>query len=122
MFNNNGYSLSDIAAATNGGYDRGGFGGFGGDGAWLLFFFIIILAGGWGNGFGYGNNGGGTTYIANDVQRGFDQSALVNGLNNVNNAVTNGFYTSQANLTNQLNTIGMSLQQCLKNTIGTCAA
>ena len=40
---------------------------------------------GWGNGFGYGNNGGGTTYIANDVQRGFDQSALVNGLNNVNN-------------------------------------
>ena len=33
MFNtNNGYSLSDIAAASGGG--RGGFGGFGGDGAW----------------------------------------------------------------------------------------
>lgn len=32
MFNtNNGYSLSDIAAASGG---RGGFGGFGGDGAW----------------------------------------------------------------------------------------
>lgn len=114
MFNNNsGYSLADIAAATNGGYRDGGFGGFGGgDGTWLLFFFILILAGGWGNGFGGGYNGGGTTYIANDVQRGFDQSALVNGLNNVNNAVTNGFYTSQANLTNQLNTIGMSLQNC----------
>jgi len=112
MFNNNGYSLADIAAATNGGYDRGGLGGFGGDGAWLLFFFIIILAGGWGNGFGNGNYGGGTTYIANDVQRGFDQSALVNGLSNVNNAITNGFYNSQANLTNQLNTIGMSLQNC----------
>jgi len=114
MFNNNnGYSLADIAAATNGGYRDGGFGGFGGgDGTWLLFFFILILAGGWGNGFGGGYNGGGTTYIANDVQRGFDQSALVNGLNNVNNAVTNGFYNSQANLTNQLNTIGMSLQNC----------
>ena len=55
MFNNSGYSLADIAAATNGGYDRGGFGGFGGDGAWLLFFFIIILAGGWGNGWNNGN-------------------------------------------------------------------
>ena len=110
MFNNNnGYSLSDIAAATG---NNNGFGGFGGEGAWLLFFFIIILAGGWGNGWGAGNNGGGTAYIANDVQRGFDQSALVNGLTNLNNAVTNGFYTSQANLTNQLNTIGMSLQNC----------
>ena len=109
MFNNNGYSLSDIAAATG---NNNGFGGFGGEGAWLLFFFIIILAGGWGNGWGAGNNGGGTAYIANDVQRGFDQSALVNGLTNLNNSVTNGFYTSQANLTNQLNTIGMSLQNC----------
>lgn len=110
MFNNNnGYSLSDIAAATG---NNNGFGGFGGEGAWLLFFFIIILAGGWGNGWNNGNAGGGTTYIANDVQRGFDQSALVNGLSNINNAVTNGFYNSQANLTNQLNTIGMSLQNC----------
>ncbi len=111
MFNNNnGYSLADIAAAANGG-NNGGFGGFNGDGIWLLFFFILIMAGGWNNGWVAGN-GGGTTYVANDVQRGFDQSALVNGLTNLNNAVTNGFYTSQANLTNQLNTIGMSLQNC----------
>lgn len=115
MFNNNnGYSLADIAAATNGGYGNGGgFGNFGGDGAWLLFFFIIILAGGWGNS-GWGNNGGGgnTGYITSDIQRGFDQSALVNGLSDLNGVVTNGFYNSQANLTNQLNTIGMSLQNC----------
>lgn len=112
MFNNNnGYSLSDIAAATNG-YGNGGFGGFGGEGAWLLFFFIIILAGGWGNN-GWSNNGGGNTgYITSDIQRGFDQSALVNGLSDINGAITNGFYNSQANLTNQLNTIGMSLQNC----------
>lgn len=113
MFNNNnGYSLADIAAATNGG--NNGWGGFGCDGTWLLFFFIIILAGGWGNnGWGNGNGGGGNTgYITNDIQRGFDQSALVNGLSDVNSAVTNGFYNSQANLTNQLNTIGMSLQNC----------
>ena len=114
MFNNNnGYSLADIAAATNGGYGNGGFGGFGGEGAWLLFFFIIILAGGWGNN-GWSNNGGGgnTGYITSDIQRGFDQSALVNGLSDINGAITNGFYTSQSNLTNQLNTIGMSLQNC----------
>ena len=110
MFNNNGYSLSDIAAATNG--NNGGFGNFGGEGTLLLFFFIIILAGGWGNA-GWGNNGGGNTgYITSDIQRGFDQSALVNGLADINGAITAGFAASQANLTNQLNTIGMSLQNC----------
>lgn len=98
MFNNsNGYSLADIAAATgNGGYGNNGGFGFGGDGVWLLLFFILILAGGWNGNWG-GNNGGGATYITNDVQRGFDQSALVNG---------------QANLLQSMNNISMGLQNC----------
>lgn len=101
MFNtNNGYSLADIAAATgNGGYgNNGGFGFGGGDGAWLLLFFILILAGGWNGNWG-GNNGGngGATYITTDVQRGFDQSALVNG---------------QANLLQSMNNLSMGLQNC----------
>lgn len=129
MFNNsNGYSLSDIAAAT--GNNNDGF-GFNGDGAWILLLFILILAGGWNNnGFGGGNNGGGATYITSDIQRGFDQSALVNGLSGITSAISNGFANAevsrcnsqanilqtlnnnQSNLSNQLNTIAMNQQSC----------
>lgn len=129
MFNNsNGYSLSDIAAAT--GNSGNGF-GFNGDGAWILLLFIILLAGGWNsnNGFG-GGNGGGATYITSDVQRGFDQSALVSGLSSISTALSNGFANAevsrcnsqanvlqalnnnQANLSTQLNTIAMNQQNC----------
>ena len=113
MFNNSGYSLSDIAAATG---NNDGF-GFGGDGAWVLLLFILILAGGWNNG-GYGG-GGNTGFLASDVQRGFDQSAVIGTLSGINTAVNNGFANaevsrcnSQANILQALNTIGMNQQNC----------
>lgn len=129
MFNNtNGYSLSDIAAAT-GNNGNNGF-GFNGDGAWIFFLFILMLACGWNNnGFG-GNNNGGQPVILSDVQRGFDQSALINGLNGITSAVNTGFSNAevsrcnsqanilqtlnnnQANLSTQLNTIAMNQQNC----------
>ena len=107
MFNsNNGYSLADIAAAT--GNDNNGF-GFGGDGgAWILLLFIIVLMGGWGNGFGNYGGGGGANVVAADVQRGFDQSAIINGLTSIGATMGN----NQANLTTQLNTIAMNQQNC----------
>lgn len=128
MFNNsNGYSLSDIAAAT-GNNGNNGF-GFNGDGAWIFFLFILMLAGGWNNGFGgYGNGGQGGIFA--DVQRGFDQSAVINGLNGITSAINTGFSNAevsrcnsqanilqtlnnnQANLSNQLNTIAMNQQNC----------
>lgn len=45
---------------------------------------------------GWGNNAGMMPYMMsnstnNDVQRGFDQAALTNGLSTLNNSVTNGF-------------------------------
>lgn len=100
MFNsNNGYSLADIAAATGNG-NNDGFGGFNGDGAWIFLLFIIILMGGW-NG-GWGNNGfggnGGTTYIASDVQRGFDQASLTTGINGISTGLCNGFAGVQQSL------------------------
>ena len=127
MFNNsNGYSLADIAAAT--GNNNGGF-GFDGNGVWVLLLFILMLASGWNNnGFGYGN-GGGQGVIA-DVQRGFDQSAVINGLSGITSAINTGFSNAevsrcnsqanilqtlnnnQANLSNQLNTIAMNQQNC----------
>lgn len=133
MFNsNNGYSLADIAAATGNGGNNGGFGFGNGDGAWVLLLFILILAGGWNNNGGFGGNGGtdNATYITSDVQRGFDQSALLGGLNGITAAIGNGFANAevsrcnsqanilqtlnnnQANLSTQLNTIAMNQQNC----------
>lgn len=85
---NGGLSAADVAAVTG----NNGF-GFGGDGAWwLLVLFLFALSGnGWGNNFG--GNGG----YAADMQRGFDQSALMTGINGIN-----------ANL----NAMGMSQQNC----------
>ena len=101
MFNNNGYSLADIAAAT--GNNKDGFGGFGGDGAWIILLFIIVLMGGWGNGgWNNGGNGGGSssTYITSDVQRGFDQATLTNGITNLSTNLCNGFADVQQSLFN----------------------
>ena len=129
MFNNNnGYSLADIAAAT-GNNNNGGFGFGGNDGGWILLLFILILAGGWGNGYG-GYGGGGAGYMTADIQRGFDQSAVIGGLSGIANAINTGFSNAevsrcnaqanvlqtlnnnQANLSTQLNTIAMNQQNC----------
>ena len=72
-------------------------GGFGGDnGWWLILLFLFAFGGGWGNGFG----GGGAPYVANDVQRGFDQSAVMTGITGLNNAVTSGFATAELSRAN----------------------
>lgn len=67
----------------------GGGYGFGGDGAWwLLILFALFMGNGWG---GYGNGGGGTAFVDNSVQRGFDQSAVMGALGDINGAITSGF-------------------------------
>ena len=90
MFNNsNGYSLSDIAAATGNNGNNNGL--FNGDGAWIFFLFILMLAGGWNNGFG-GNGNGAVQPIMADFQRGFDQNAVISGINGLTTAVNTGFF------------------------------
>ena len=82
---NNGLSAADIAAVTGNG---NGFGSFGGDGAWLILILLLFAAfngNGWG---GYGNGGGAVPYLmnnntTNDVQRGFDQQAVMGSLNGI---------------------------------------
>lgn len=81
-----------------GGYGNGGF-GFGGDsGAWWLLILLFAM-GGWGNGFGFGG-GGAFPWMNtnNDVQRGFDQSAVMTGIGGIQNAVTSGFGDLQTSL------------------------
>lgn len=75
-------------AYGNGNYGGNGF--FGNDGWWIILL-LLCFNGGWG-----GMNGGMNPMIMGlntnaDVQRGFDQSAIISGITGVQNAVTNGF-------------------------------
>lgn len=92
-----GLSAADVAAVTG----NGGFGGgWGGDGAWwLLVLFLFAFNGNWGNGFGNGGNGG-AGYVVSDVQRGFDQSAVMGGLSGIQSSLTSGFVDTAAALCN----------------------
>ena len=80
----------------------GGFGnGFGGDGRWIILL-LLIAGGGWGFGGGFGGGGGAIPMMNtnNDIQRGFDQSAVITGITGINNAVTTGFSGIQNTLSN----------------------
>ena len=114
--NGGGLSAADVGAVL-GGNNRGGGFGFGGDGAWwLIVLFLFALSGnGWGNGFGGGN----TTVLGGDVQRGFDQQAVISGINGLSNNLCNGktdillgMNANQAAVTAGMNTLAMGLQNC----------
>ena len=84
-----------VAPAYN---NNGGMFGMDGAGCWWIILLLLCLGGGWGGFGGFGNMGGmfpwmmaGQTNSNNDVQRGFDQAAIISGLNGVQNAVTSGF-------------------------------
>ena len=83
-------SPADFAAVTRS--NDGGFGGFGGDGAWWI---IILLLFGWGGrGFGFGGQGyGGCGVPATqaDLAAGFNNSAVLNNLDGIENALCQGF-------------------------------
>lgn len=104
-----GMSAADIAAVTGGGF------GFGNDGGWWLILLFLFAFGGWGNGFGGGYNGGGVPYMVNDVQRGFDQSAVMSGLAGIQTSLANGFAGNEisqcnqtANITGQLSALALN--------------
>ena len=88
-------SVSDIAAVTR---DRDGFGT---DSAWwLIILFLFAFVGGWGNNGFNGNGNGGTGYVVSDVQRGFDQSAVMSGLSGINSTLANGFANAEVSRCN----------------------
>lgn len=88
------------------GGNSGGFGGMeGNSGWWIILLFILLLGGNWGNNWGNsgGNGGGGQPIIVNDgysggnsVQRGFDQAAIMGGINGVQSGI-NGLSTQLCN-------------------------
>lgn len=61
--------------------------GFGGDGLYGIIV-LFILMGMMGNGFGgWGNGGSGNGFVNAEVQRGFDQSAVIGAINGVQSSV-----------------------------------
>lgn len=103
MFNTNETPFTmPVMPATNGGYGNGGWG----DGGWLWIIVVFALLFGWGNGGwggGFGNNGGG--YVATaatqaDIQRGFDNSAVISKLDGITNGLCDGFYAQNTALMN----------------------
>lgn len=101
MESGNGNSMVMPVAPYYGG-NGGGF-GFGDAGSgWWIILLLLCLGGGWGNGFGgFGGMGGGAIpwmNTNNDVQRGFDQAAMMNGVTGVQGAVTSGFGDVQTGL------------------------
>lgn len=109
MTDGNGTQMYMPVAPAYGAGNGGGFGDgmFGFGGGWWIILFLIVLMGGWGNN-GWGNNGGNGGYFPwvmagqqagySDVQRGFDQSAVIAGINGVHDAVTTGFSGVQQSL------------------------
>lgn len=107
------YSLADIAAATGNGRNNDGM--FGGDGSWWIIVLFIFAFFGWGNN-GWGNNGNGGGYAATaatqaDIQRGFDNSAVISKLDGINNGICDGFYAVNNGMLTGFNGINTNIMQ-----------
>ena len=89
MFNgmNEGYSLSDIAAVTDGKKSSDGL--FGGDGAWWIILLFLFAFGGFGGGFGGAGRGVSTR---EEVAAGFEMNNLSNGIRGIQQGLCDGFY------------------------------
>ena len=106
-------SAADVAAVTG----NNGFGG--GDCSWwILILFLFAFGGnGWGN---WGGNGGASTpYLMTDVQSGFDQAAVMSGINGINATLANAEVSRcnmLANLTGQLSNVALNQATAACNT------
>ena len=107
MFNtSNGYSLSDIAAVTDGGRNNDGL--FGDNGWWIILLFLFA-GNGWGGGFGGGNRGGTTT--REEISYGFDMNGLENSVRGIQQGLCDGFYAMNTGMLTGFNGVQSALCQ-----------
>lgn len=105
-------TASDVALLTGNNRNDGMFGG---DGAWWLIVLFLFAFCGWGNN-GWGNNGNGGGYAATaatqaDIQRGFDNSAVISKLDGINNGLCDGFYAVNNGMLTGFNGINTNIMQ-----------
>jgi hypothetical protein len=114
---------ADIAAITGNGSNA-----WGNNNGWewiIILFLFAFMNNGWGNGYAQGNApvvNGAVPYVLNastngDVQRGFDQSAVMSSLNGISSAITNGFSDAAVSQCNQTTTLLNSLANGQMNTM-----
>ena len=107
MFNSS-PSLADIAAVTGGNRNDGAWG----DGGWWVLIILFAVFGGWG-GYGFGGNGGGgytaTAATQADIQRGFDNSAVISKLDGITNGLCDGFYAVNNGMLTGFNSIQQAI-------------
>lgn len=72
--------------------NNNGFGGFGGDGFWIILLFILLGNGAWGMG-GFGGEGGLYPWLNNsqNINGGFRDQMLSTQINGIQNSITSGF-------------------------------
>lgn len=109
MFNSNCASVPLVANID------GNNNGWGADGGWLWFIVVIFaIFGGWGNGFGgFGGNGGALQGYATqaDIQRGFDNQAVVSKLDGITSGLCDGFYAMNNGMLTGFNGINTNIMQ-----------
>lgn len=110
MFNSNCASVP-LVANIDGNSNNNGWG----DGGWLWFIVVIFaIFGGWGGGFGgFGGNGGALQGYATqaDIQRGFDNSAVISKLDGISNGLCDGFYAMNNSMLTGFNGINTNIMQ-----------
>ena len=127
------YSLSDIAAVTNGNRNSGMFG----DDSWAWIVILLLFGyggrgfGGFGGGFGGGSCGTPCATQA-DVRSAVDQQTLISKLDQqtygladstyaINNAINNGFFGVQSSLCQGFNGISREIADCCCSTTSAIA-
>ena len=101
MFNSNGYSLADIAAATGGNKNNDGFMN---DGWWII---LLFLFGGWGNGNGWGSGARGGA--GSEIAYGFDMNGLENGVRGIQQGLCDGFYAMNTGMLTGFSNVGQTI-------------
>ena len=108
------YTLSDIAAVTDGNRNSGMFGGDWS--AWIILFLLFGLFGnnGWGNGFG--GNGGGAGFqgyaTRADINEGFALNGLQTGITGIQQGICDSTYALNNTITGGFNAVTGQLADC----------
>lgn len=107
-----GYSLSDIAAVTDGNKENM----FGGNWIWIIVLFLFAF-GGFGGGFGANGVNGALTRA--EMFDGFNNQTVVNKLDGIANGLCDGFYAQNTTMLQGFNgvdkaicNLGYQTQQC----------
>ena len=81
------------------------------DGSWLWFLIVVFaIFGGWGNGFG-GFGGGANGGVGSEIQRGFDNQAVISKLDGLSSGLCDGFYAMNNSMLTGFNGINTNIMQ-----------